>query len=1079
MEILDSPAEPVFDRIARIAARAMGAPFAFIALADRDRLWFKATSGIRVRETQRAAAFCSYAILSDEPLVVPDASLDARFRNHPLVTGPPFLKFYAGAPLKRPNGSAFGTLCVLGRDPHFALTPDHLANLAELADLVVEEMQQRVALRRIEAARVTQERRESIRLRLQEAIRQAQSHFISGGEPEIVFGELLDGITVATASRAGCIAEPCPDGLVVRASKGSHNLLPLMELALASLTIQESGTAAAFPVFHGDKIAGVIAWDREKTEDTINLRAKVAPVLDSVAVLFAAAKSRAEGRSAARAIRLRDRALGSITSAVSIVDPRAGSILYANSGFESMSGYSAAELVGRPYSLLNGLDTDATSIRQVEAALAAGDDIDVTLRNYHRDGTAFWNRIRYSPVKDDAGRVDYYVSVADDVTDKIAADAELLRAKIAAERHAQTTSRFMANMSHEIRTPMNGVMGMTGLLLDSQLSEEQRDYAETIHKCADGLLSMINEILDFSRIDSGSVQLELLPFDLSQCIESALDLVASSASRKSINLEYLLDPGVPKTVIGDLTRLRQVLINLLANAVKFTSEGGVLLSASGSRIEGDRWNLHVAIKDTGIGIPPDRIDAIFQPFEQADNSSTRRFGGTGLGLAICKSLVEMMGGRMWVESQMGVGSTFHFTLSIRAEDSHGPDQTEYHLGALQGRRVLVVDPNPSSQLVLRQHLTAWGMDATIYATPGEIPPDLQPGAYDLGIVDNDIPDLSFDQLTVLSGNLPLILLCSLGRRDSGLAAQIRGLAVPRTRLYSKPIKPSYFCETLATFLSGEPARISKVSRVPSGDSDLALRLPFSILVVEDNAINQKLVLLLLSRMGYRADTANNGLEAVHALQRQHYDVVFMDMHMPEMDGLEATVQIRDLLPPERQPWIIALTANAMQTDRDACLRAGMRYFVTKPVQPMDLTNALLAVRKSDAEPQMPPPPHVDGSPELDWILPEYLAELFAEDPETGWELFQVFEADTTTQIAELEVAVRQADWNSTKKLLHSLKGSCAQMGANGIAGLAASEEVKLLSQLTMGLESVVRIRSVHGQMLNLVRCGLTAASNSK
>ncbi len=1079
MEILDSPAEPVFDRITRIAARAMGAPFAFIALADRDRLWFKATTGFRVRETQRAGALCSQAIFSEEPLVVPDAALDVRFRNHPLVTGPPFLKFYAGAPLKRPKGSAFGTLCVFDREAHSGLTAEQLANLADLADLVVEEMQQRVALRRVEAARISQECRETVRLRLQEAIRQAQSHFISGGEPEIVFEELLDGITVATASRAGCIAEPCPDGLVVRASKGAHNLLPLMKLALGSLTMQQSGTAVAFPVFHGEKIAGVIALDPDQTDAPINLRAKVAPVLDSVAVLFAAAKSRAEGRAAARAIRLRDRALASITSAVSIVDPRAGSILYANSGFESMSGYSAAELVGRPYNLLNGPSTDPASIRQIDDALAGGEDIDITLHNYYRDGTAFWNRIRFSPVKDDAGHVDYFVSVADDVTDKIAADAELIRAKIAAERHAQTTSRFMANMSHEIRTPMNGVMGMTGLLLDSNLSEEQRDYAETIHKCADGLLSMINEILDFSRIDSGSVQLESLPFDLSQCIESAMDLVASSASRKSVNLEYLLDPGVPKCVIGDLTRVRQVLINLLANAVKFTSEGGVLLSASGSRLEGGRWSLHLAVKDTGIGIPPDRLEAIFQPFEQADNSSTRRFGGTGLGLAICKSLVEMMGGRMWVESQIGIGSTFHFTISATAEESDGSDRPDCHSSALRGRRVLVIDPNPSSQLVLRQHLTAWGMEATIYSSLGEIPSSLRPGSYDLGIVDNDIPGLSFDQLAALSGTPPLILLCSLGRRDSGLAAEIRGRIAPRTRLYSKPIKPSYFCETLATFLSGEPARIAKMPQISSGDPDLAVRLPFSILVVEDNAINQKLVLLLLSRMGYRADTANNGLEAVHALQRQHYDVVFMDMHMPEMDGLEATARIRDLLPQERQPWIIALTANAMQTDRDACLRAGMRYFVTKPVQPMDLTNALLAVRKSDLGPETAQPSVVDASPALDWTLPEYLAELFAEDPETGWELFEVFESDTTTQVAELEAAVKQADWNNTKKLLHSLKGSCAQMGANGMAGLAASEETQLLSQSSLGLESVARIRSGHDRMLKLVRAGLAAAANPK
>jgi PAS domain S-box-containing protein len=1101
LDILDTGPEPAFDRIARIAARLIGSPISLISLVDRDRQWFKSRVGLDAAETPRNIAFCNYAIHSKDPFVVLDATQDARFAATPPVTGPPHVRFYAGAPLLRPGGSALGTLCVIDTEPRASFSETEREVLRELASVITDQMEQRLALRLDEISRHAQERKDVVRRKLQEAIRHAQSLFIGGAEPEEVFSDLLAGMKPVTGSGAGCIASFEADGtpgggsLSVCASLGEHNFIPLMELTVSRRQVAQEKQSLAFPTFHGDQIVGIIAFEQEASATLVDMRVELEPFLDSVAALFVASRARRVGRHNARAIRLRDRALASINSAVAIVDPTlpGGSILYANAAFEAMSGYRVEEIAGKQLGVMNGPETDPATLALIDDALTTGRDLEVTLRNYHRDGASFWNHVRLSPVRDESGRVEYFVSVADNVTEKIDAHIELRRAKEAAEKHARMTSQFMANMSHEIRTPMNGVIGMTSLLLDSPLTEEQRDHAETIRSSGEGLLTIINEILDFSRIDSGLLQLENLEFDLCHCVESAMDLVASQAARKGINLEYLLDPGIPEIVNGDSARLRQVLLNILGNAVKFTSQGSVLLSVSGSRLTGREWELHFAVQDTGIGIPEDRRADIFEPFQQADNSSTRRFGGTGLGLAISKHLTELMGGRISVESDVGRGSTFHFSIRVDADPSRQHPRACAPQLALEGRRVIVIDPNAGSQAVLSQHLQAWGLDARICSSTDAAAAAAakEPGRFDLAIVDNDLPGLSLEKISGLAPETPLVVLCSLGRRNSGLAEQLRGKTSPRVRLHSKPIKPSYLCETLVAFLSGEPVRIAPKSQPSLSDPALATQLPFSILVVEDNTVNQKLVLLLLSRLGYRADTANNGLEAVRALQRQPYDVVFMDMHMPEMDGVEATRRIRESLPEDRQPWIISLTANAMQSDKDVCFRAGMQDFVTKPVQSHDLRDALRNVKRKPPvanavhvnNASLPPQPEETVLPEEpvqssepglpaglpagdDWAIPDYLAELLAEDPATGVELLGIFTADTALQISELKRAVSTSDLNRSKRILHGLKGSSAQMGAAGIADRCAGLEMKLeasgmpalqdhLAELTASCESLL------------------------
>ncbi len=1053
LEILDTPPEPSLDRITRMAARLLGTPIALISLLDENRQWFKSKVGLDVCETPRDLAFCNHALALSSPLVVLNTAEDARFRQNPLVTGPPSVRFYAGAPLRRGAGLALGTLCIIDTVPHTEFSTQDSALLTELAEMVAEQMELRSLLLSRNRTQLLHELHAELSRKLYEALREAQNLFIGAVESDQVFRTLLDRFTTALGYRGGRLAEieTTPNGVhtqtaIAEAGTPDDNDA-LMQLAVETRQNVEREDCVALPFIHGKDVVGVVAFTGASTGDFVTT-AEMEPILISVAGLFDAARARREGRRNAAAIRLRDRALASINSAVSIVQPidRDATILYCNSAFERMHGYEAAEVSGRSFSFLYGPETDANAKEQVSEAFSGGTELEITLRTYHRNGVPFWSYLKLSPVRNPEGVVDYVVTVAEDVTGKIEAEAELRRAKESAEANALAKTRFVANMSHEIRTPMNAVIGMTGLLLDTELNDEQREYAETIRESGDGLLNIINEILDFSKIDSGAMQLEAVDFDLAACLESALDLVAAGASHKNLDIAYLLDPGLPEIITGDVGRLRQILINLLGNAIKFTPSGSVLLSVAGSRLEGSEWELHFSVRDSGIGMKPEILEEIFKPFQQADTSTTRRFGGTGLGLAIARHLSQRMGGRMWAESSPGKGSTFHFTILANAP---GDDAERIVLdrSPLHARHVLVVDPNDTSQAVLYQHLQQWEMIPhvfpTLEAAVAEPPP---PGGFDLALLDNEMPGVTREAVTALTGEAPLVLLCALGRRNQGLAEVLRGHGKPRIRLHSKPIKPSYLCKSLLGLLAQQPARTPRKPGSATAEPDFATQYPYRILVVEDNRVNQKLALLLLGRLGYRADTANNGLEGVGSVLRQRYDVVFMDMHMPEMDGLEASRRIRDSLPEGERPWIIALTANAMPRDREDCLEAGMDDFLSKPIRAADLRAALMNIKKPGTLKTAPRAHEEAALPnESLWTRPDYIEEIFAEDPDTGTELFTLFIDTANTNLAGLGGALETSDNASVKRLLHSMKGSCAQMGALTVADLCGRLEGSALA----------------------------------
>ena len=879
LKLVGTGPEERFDRVTRLAARILRVPVALVTLMDENYQFFKSRYGTDMTGNDREKAFCSYAVLENKPLVVPDAEKDPRFADNPVVTGAPHIRFYMGQPIAAADGSLVGTLCVIDSKPREP-SPEDLAALRDLALIAQNEMNlSSVAL----------------------AYREQQAQLQVGEER---FRDVVD-------------------------------------------------------------VPGKFIWET-------NLEGKVT---------------------------------------------------FATDRLQSVLGFSPAEMLGRGlFQIAVAEDAVVASAKFFYAARKAQRFSDLEFRAKTKEGGTIWLSMRGAPMNDAAGTLIGYRGICEDISERRHIQEELISARDAAEAANVAKSEFLANMSHEIRTPMNAVVGMTGLLLGTDLNGEQRNFAHTIRQSADSLLTIISDILDFSKIESGKLELETHPFDLATLVEEAVDCVALPASEKGLELHWHLAPDLSPGYGGDSTRIRQILVNLLSNAVRFTAKGDVSVNVSKAQNEAGESFVLFSVWDTGIGIPHDKINRLFQSFSQVDASTTRRFGGTGLGLAISRKLTEMMGGNIWVESEEGKGSGFHAALPL--QEAAAP-KTLTPNPVLKGKTLLIAATHPGVRSMLSALAKRWGMQTALANSGADVMKKLRAGQnYNAALIEENLPDIPGQKLVqemhgVRNTVTPAILLTSMQQQQS------TGKNLPPGFIASLS-KPVHFLQLhgiLATTLKGEKVTDNLLRSTGRIDTGFGQRRPLRILLAEDNVINQKVATRILSQMGYRPDVVQNGQEVLTALERQKYDVILMDVQMPEMDGLEATRQVRELWTGSRRPWIIAMTANAMESDRQMCLDAGMDGYISKPVRIEALEAEL--VRSSENIGQI-----------VDFSVLARFSEVNRADAVR--ELLEIFSEETPVTLQQIRHNIETQNASGLSVQALQLGRACANFGAERMQALCTN-----------------------------------------
>ena len=731
-----------------------------------------------------------------------------------------------------------------------------------------------------------------------------------------------------------------------------------------------------------------------------------------------------------------------------------GLYLDVNRAFEEIIGLSRAEVIGRrPIDL--DLFVDREQMKKTLKDLAVSGAVHNVETQFRKKGGEVIETLFSATLIETGGRR-AVLSFTRDISERKAVERELVRARDQAVQFAQLKSAFLATMSHEIRTPLNGVIGMAGLLSDTDLSGEQREYAETIRSCAETLLGLINDVLDFSKIESGKLAIEPIPFDLELAAQEVVELLAAKATEKKLDMILRCAPDTPTRVIGDPGRVRQVLTNLANNALKFTEVGEVVVDVSCDRRDEKTAWIRFRVQDSGIGIPLDKQQHVFERFTQADSSTTRKYGGTGLGLAISKQLVELMEGSMGLESEPGKGSTFWFVLPL-ALDLERADEPSIDHTDLRGLRVLIVDDNAVNRRVLKELLTRWGMNGEQVASGPQALGAMRAAAasgnpFQIALVDMNMPEMDGEMVgraikadTVLRPAV-LVLLTSSGQRGDEQRLSEAGFAAYMT----KPVRPSVLLDAMVSAWAKreQEAAAVRVGRhvekapgasSPKGDGPFA---GVRVLVVEDNVVNQKVACLALTKLGCRVDSAANGQEGVEMIRTIPYDIVFMDCQMPIMDGYEAAREIRRTEKPGERRTIVAMTANAMEGDRERCLEAGMDDYVTKPVRREALEAALKKWTTPAEAPETAaeePPADTELLENLKWMHEEGGDEFVAD-------LVGGFLKKTPTLLAALADALAARNLPQVRPIVHELKGMSATLGATRLAHAIEEIEAKVAGE---------------------------------
>ena len=718
-------------------------------------------------------------------------------------------------------------------------------------------------------------------------------------------------------------------------------------------------------------------------------------------------------------------------------DPE-GKCLYVNDRWCEIAGMTASEAAGGGW--MRALHpADRPRVRQAwREAVVGRKPFDLRYRFLRPDGSETWVMGNAVASHSATGAITGHIGTITDITEAHHQSLALERAKSEAEAAARAKSLFLANMSHEIRTPLNAVIGMTTLLLDTPMSEDQRDFARTIRASGESLLEIINDILDYSKADVGKLEIEARPFDLRRCVEESLDLVTPRALEKNLNLAYLIEDGTPEALVGDAARVRQILVNLLSNAVKFTHQGEVFVAVDSERVDTETCQLRFSVKDTGIGIAADQIPRLFQSFTQVDASTTRKYGGTGLGLAISQRLAQLMGGSVTVESSPGHGSVFCVTLLARVGPSAEPAEfLQHNAPALKGKRVLVVDDNLTNRRIVTKLALMWGMVPHSFPSALEALDHVRHGEhFDVAVLDMSMPE--FDGIDLAreirrrrsAQELPIVMLTSLGQRQTLQVGQGAGLAA----CLSKPIKAAQLFSTLVDVVQGRQPQVT--APTPPEPLQRAHHAPLRVLVAEDNVINQRVSLKLLQHLGYQPDIVSDGLQVLRAVAERTYDVVLMDIQMPEMDGVQAAREIVSRRGSSGLPRIIAMTANAMPGDREQYMAAGMDGYLSKPIELDDLASVLEQAGVLARDRLWSGDDDV-----LDVSRLEHLRALQdASQPSLVRELIDLFVADSPAQVRRILLAHEGRDAEQLRALSHRFLSATQNIGAQRLSRLCAELE---------------------------------------